>query len=129
MLKGVEKETPPDGYLVVDAGNLLFKTTTRAKNVEPALNNARGIALALDASHTSAVAVGEVDLAYGLEPLVELDRMVSYPFLSANLVDTKTGERPFAPSLRLTVANQDLLIVGVTRHQGVQVNYYEHSGT
>lgn len=84
--------------LLVDAGNLLHETT----RVDEALRKReidRG-EMFVDVFNLmgwEAQGIGEKDLIGGIPRLQALAKRAKYPFLSANLVDAKTGALLFAP--------------------------------
>jgi hypothetical protein len=84
------------GALVVDAGDLFFRTWSIAPRYEAqARVTAELHADALRRMRAAAVAVGERDLALGVPYLRSMSARSGVPFLSANLVFTKSGTAAF----------------------------------
>lgn len=82
----------------MDTGNLLFRkppqTETKQKD---ALLRVDLLIQAYNDMGYDGVNVGEKDLLLGLKFLGDVSRKASFPFLSANLVDKKTGKEIFKP--------------------------------
>ncbi|MCK6544712.1 hypothetical protein L6R52_02510 [Myxococcota bacterium] len=86
----------PGRTLVVDGGDLFFKTPMLSpRDVPQAKEGARFLAESLRLMDTPAMAVGERDLALGLDTLRALSRASGTTMLAANLVFAKTGTAAF----------------------------------
>ncbi|MCF6289448.1 MAG: hypothetical protein L3J03_00365 [Desulfobacterales bacterium] len=105
------RENPGPPALTLDSGNLLFKPghLTGAR-LDQAKIAAAGIARAYDLMRFDAVAVGNSDLAGGLDFLLDLNRRAAFPWLSANLVRRGDSSPLFTP---YTVITRDDLTIGV----------------
>ncbi len=97
--------------LVLDSGNLLFKPwPLTGARLDQARIAASGIVQAYNLMHFDAVAVGSIDLAGGLDFLLDLDQQAAFPWLSANLVRRSDASPLFRP---YTIINRGGLTVGV----------------
>jgi len=101
--------------LALDGGNLLFKQ----KNLSPGLVQqaeitAAGIVDAYNVMNYDAVAVGENDLAAGLDFLQKQAAQAKFQWLSANLVSKSTGKPLFSSSLIRRVGDISVGIIGLT---------------
>ena len=111
----VSEHRRESGALVLDAGNLLFRSLVA---VGPDAGDYRKVnALALVDAYglmaVDAVNVGPRDLVAGLEYLQRLQRRASFPFLSSNLVDPDTGDSIFTPQLVLDRDGASVAVLGV----------------
>ena len=84
--------------LLLDTGNLLFRkppqTETKRRD---ALLRADLLIQSYNEIEYDVVNVGERDLMMGLKCLSEVSQKAKFPFVSANLVDKKTGKAIFKP--------------------------------
>ncbi len=111
----VSEHRRESGALVLDAGNLLFRSLVP---VGPDAGDYRKVnALVLVDAYglmaVDAVNVGPRDLAAGLDYLQRLQRRASFPFLSTNLVDPDTGAPVFTPELVMNRDGSTVAILGV----------------
>jgi 2',3'-cyclic-nucleotide 2'-phosphodiesterase (5'-nucleotidase family) len=84
--------------LVVDGGDLFFKTPMLSpRDTAQAREGARFLAESLRLMDTPVMAVGERDLALGLDTLRALSKVSGTTMLAANLVFAKTGTAAFEP--------------------------------
>lgn len=87
-----------DAMLLADAGNLLHETTTLPEEKrQQELDRGEMLVDAHNLLGWDAQGIGGKDLVGGLPRLQALAKRAKYPFLSANLVDAKTGEPLFTP--------------------------------
>jgi len=101
--------------LVIDGGALLF----RSEQTDPDQAGQAGIiATALVDSYNlmayDAVGVSSRDLAGGVEFLLALQDRAKFAWLSANLLDQKTGRPIFKPYLEIPAGNLRVAVVGLT---------------
>ncbi len=101
--------------LVLDGGALLFRSG------QPDLNQAgqtKIFATALVDSYNlmayDAVGISSRDLAGGIELLLELQARAKFSWLSANLLDKKTGQPLFKPYLEVQAGIHRVAVVGLT---------------
>jgi hypothetical protein len=88
------KAFPDEGRIFVDAGNLLFKSTSASEYFVPQwFEQARGVIEAYNLLGATAVAPGSTDFALGLAEFKHLAKEARFPFLSANLYERSTGKR------------------------------------
>ena len=86
--------------LALDAGGLLFKTTSLDQRQAPQDKAAaRGIAETYQAMAIDAVGITAYELAAGLDFFRDLTRETPLPWLSADLVDSATGKPLFISSI------------------------------
>jgi 2',3'-cyclic-nucleotide 2'-phosphodiesterase (5'-nucleotidase family) len=118
-------EHSEQSILIVDSGDLLFKKPQITEDLkEDAVARADLILEASARMGCDALNIGPYDLAMGTDFLLERQKRVPFPFLSANLVDAETGKPVFKPycistknGIRIGIlgliteqANQDLLV-------------------
>ncbi|MFY0577114.1 hypothetical protein ACN28S_24855 [Cystobacter fuscus] len=101
-------------WVLLDAGNALFRDPRRQDNPR-LLQKAELVLEQMEAQGTRAMAVGERDLAQGLDWLRKATggRGKKMKLLSANLVD-KAGKAPFPASLVVEAGGVKLGVVGVS---------------
>ena len=102
---------------LVDGGDWLFSLGRLHPNPLLQQQMLQKALLLIDAYNlfgTQAAAVGEHDLALGLDRLVEFQQRMKFPLLCANLKDA-TGQSPFAASTIVTSQGRKVLIVGAMR--------------
>ncbi|MDE0959122.1 MAG: hypothetical protein OSB12_10880, partial [Planctomycetota bacterium] len=90
--------------LLVDGGDWLFSLGRLHPNPLLQQQMLQKALLLIDAYNlfgTQAAAVGEHDLALGLDHLVQFQQRMKFPLLCANLKDA-TGQSPFAASTIVT---------------------------
>ena len=62
-----------------------------------------------------AMAVGSFDIAAGLDSLKKLEERADFVFLSANLLDTKTGKPVFKPHIIVKKGGSRIGVIGLTQ--------------
>lgn len=107
--------TTSANILKIDAGTLFFdeKISSLPERLAQALINASAMVEAYNHMGFDAVAIGRRDLEAGIDPLLKLADKANFPFLSANLVDTK-GSLFFKPFSHLERAGIRIAIIGLT---------------
>ncbi|MDP7115406.1 MAG: hypothetical protein QGH45_25755 [Myxococcota bacterium] len=110
-----QRRQPGSPALVVDAGNLLFRTPKGLGDDAEAWRRTGAILLtdAYSLLGVDAVNVGPNDLATGLEYLQRLARRASFPLLSTNLVDPVTDRPVFTSVLHLNRAGERAAVIGL----------------
>ena len=119
-------------YLLLDAGNLLFKKRIVNKSSNKELITARAIIDICSAMKYDAIAVGPFDLGAGLDLLTEPDSLSS-PWISANIYNLD-GTRPFRPYLSINRGGLKIAVIGLTDkiHKevgGIYVNSWQQELT
>ena len=102
---------------LVDGGDWLFSLGRLHPNPLLQQQMLQKALLLIDAYNlfgTRAAALGEHDLALGLDRLVEFQKRMKFPLLCANFKDA-SGESPFAASTIVTSQGRKVLIVGAMR--------------
>lgn len=83
-------------FLCLDAGNLFFrKKPLQEIEAREFLLKADYILAAYNRMACDAVNIGESDFALGLNPLLDLKKKATFPFISSNITDKITGEPMF----------------------------------
>ena len=104
--------------LLLDTGNLLFRkppqTETKRRD---ALLRVDLLIQSYNEMGYDVVNVGEKDLMIGLKFLSEMSRKAKFPFISANLVDKKTGKGVFKPYVIKEIAGLRIGILGLLDDQ------------
>ena len=89
-----------EGYnpIIVDAGNLFFKSNKPVIGVNDEINkiNANVLLESFNILGCDALSIGENDLSNGLDYILQLKNKAKFPFISANLVD-KSNNLIFNP--------------------------------
>ena len=99
---------------MLDAGNLLFKVPKVLKRMESeATLKADLILKAFGTIGCDALNIGRYDLAMGEEFLLEKQKTVNFPFISANLIDKRTGRLIFQPYVIKEVGKLRIGILGL----------------
>ena len=102
------------GFLSLDAGNLFYR--------KPPLNEIEKNAFFLKAEHIlkaynkmgcDALNIGEADFILGLNNLIALKEMASFPFISSNILDKTTGKPIFKPFVLREIAGLKVGIFGL----------------
>ena len=111
--------------IIVDAGNLLFKSNKSTIGVNNDINkiNAEVIVNAFNIIGCDAFSVGENDLSHGLDYLFELKDNASFPFISANIVN-KNNQLIFEPYV-IVERDINIAFIGLASsfsHSEVNVN-------
>ena len=103
--------------LLLDGGNTLFGPDDRkAKDFQrqQLLEKAKVIVESYNRMGYSAQLVGHHDLNLGLADLRQLEAMADFPFLSANLIDAKSGEQIFPATVEVEIGGVKIGILGIT---------------
>lgn len=98
--------------LLVDSGNVLFGSTRQEIGLSAPTITAAGIAEIYAYMHYNAVAVGPLDLAGGIDFLMETQRL-GMPWISANLYDL-SDHRLFNPYVTVKIGDISIGILGIT---------------
>jgi len=103
------------GALVLDAGNLLFRSLVAIGPDALAYRKIDAMALVDGYSlmAVDAVNVGPHDLVAGLDYLQRLQRRAPFPFLSTNLVDPEGGQPVFTPEIVVQRDDTTVTVLGV----------------
>ncbi len=103
-------------FLLVDGGNALLGTVSW-KGDDPrtlqGLEKAKVIIAGHNRMQYHAMAVGVCEIGMGLRNIKELEKLMEFPLLCANLVDAKTSAPVFKPSAVVTVGKVKIGIFGV----------------
>jgi 2',3'-cyclic-nucleotide 2'-phosphodiesterase (5'-nucleotidase family) len=97
-----EQKENEKNILLLDAGDLLFKKFTGfvPENEVPALTQkAQLIIDSFNLMGTDAIGIGDDDLTFGKEFLLEVSKKASFPFLSSNVIDERSEKPLFHPYL------------------------------
>ena len=118
--------------LVVDAGDLFFRRWSIPPRYEAQARRTAALhADALKAWGAVAVAVGERDLAVGIEPLRQLAARGGVELLSANLRMAKSGQPPFPTFTVVSAGEVKVGLVGaspVFTENDPAIQVYEQAG-
>ena len=103
--------------LVVESGNLLFKTDVVPPNeLAAARVGAEAMVQALQRMGVTFAGIGSRDLAGSIPFLQGLHRPPAFAWLSLNLVDPASGQPLFTPLLRRQAGAVRLVVLAVTDH-------------
>ena len=104
-----------DSSLLVDAGALLFDKVSlpKGRTGKQAQIRAQAVVESYSVMGYEAVAISKYDLAAGVDFLKEIDQQSSFPWLSANLVDSKNNP-VFTPYIVKEKAGLRIAIIGLT---------------
>lgn len=84
---------PKETRLFLDAGNLLFKSTTATEFLAPQwFEQAIGVVEAYNVLGADAATPGATDFALGLDKFLELKSKAKFTYISSNLVEKKNGK-------------------------------------
>ena len=112
---------PGKSALVVNGGNLLFKTDALEPNsLETSKIAADGIMQATRMMGGTMAGVGVRDLAAGIEFLRQYQTPPAFTWLSLNIVDPATRKPLFAPVLRREVGGLKIAVLALTDHRSLQ---------
>lgn len=112
---------PGKSTLVVNGGNLLFKTDAlEPKTLAATKTAADGIMQATRTMGGTMAGVGTRDLAAGIEFLRHYHTPPAFTWLSLNIVDPATGKPLFAPVLRQEVGGLKVAVLALTDHRALQ---------
>lgn len=118
----------PDAVFNVDAGDLLFKSTSLEHHPEEMQSKARehaeAVVAGLGAHAPDVVNIGELDLVFGLDTYRDYVAKASFPVISANLY-TKNGERPFEGHHVVSRGGKKVAFVGLLKPKSRVHHYYE----
>ena len=115
LLHALAREGKPT--LVVESGNLLFKTDVVPPTELPAARiGAAGVVTAVSRMGATFAGIGSRDLAGGIDFLRQLHRPPAFHWLSLNLVDAASGQPLFSPLLRHQAGGIRLVVLAVTDH-------------
>ncbi len=107
--------------LLLDGGDVFFRTATRKRpsrsEISKSWRKARTLLSAYNLLGYQAIAIGPTDLQLGLSRLQTLEKLARFPFLCANLVDSKTKEPYFKPYEIIEVAGVRLGVYSVVQQQ------------
>ncbi|MDT8335751.1 MAG: UshA-like (seleno)protein, partial [Desulfurivibrionaceae bacterium] len=105
--------------LIVDGGSLLFKNARLAEGrAEQDKITAATIVKAYNLTGYDAVGVGGRDLAAGLDFLLEIRDESRFDWLSANIIDPKTGTPLFKPFITRQLGELEAAVIGLTGPTG-----------
>lgn len=106
----------PSDKLLVDAGALLFSKNTLSKGLETEQSKITAEAIVNGYSRMGyeAVGIARQDLAGGISFFQKVAANSTFPWLSANLVDSATHKPLFAPFLIVEKSGLDIGIIGIT---------------
>ncbi len=108
------KAYPDQSRVFVDAGNLLFKSTTTTEFLAPQwYEQALGVIEAYNLLGADAVTVGASDFALGVAKLQELSKHARFPFLSANIYWKGTAKLLLRDSIIIERYGKKIGIFGV----------------
>ncbi len=103
-----------EASLVLDAGDLLYQTTSLPEGQREAANVAADALVAeLARTKVASLVPGERDLAAGMPAYVKRVTEAKLPMLAANLLDKTTGKRPFPGRRVVTVGGVKVGLAGV----------------
>lgn len=121
----------PAGALRLDTGNQFFSSVNiKAEQQAAARSKAALIAGQLKSAGLEAAAVGERDLALGVDALKQLGEQSGLPLLAANLVD-RAGRPVFRPGVILDRPGLRIGVVGIAPPLGERARarvVYERAG-
>jgi 2',3'-cyclic-nucleotide 2'-phosphodiesterase (5'-nucleotidase family) len=118
VILALKKEGRP--LLILDAGNLFFKEKPgTAIEQKEFLLKSDYILDAYRQIGCDALNVGETDLFLGLAHLQQLKKKAQFPFLSANLVDKKSGKLLFEQFIIKNIAGIKVGIIGLYSNAGI----------
>ena len=112
---------PGKSALVVNGGNLLFKTDALDPNaLETSKIAADGIMQATRMMGGTMAGVGVRDLAAGIEFLLQYQTPPAFTWLSLNIVDPSTHKPLFTPVLLREVGGLRIAVLALTDHRALQ---------
>lgn len=120
LIKGLIAE-PGKPALIVNGGNLLFKTDTLEPNTRDAAKIAAdGIMQATRTMGGTMAGVGTRDLAAGIAFLQQYQKPPAFTWLSLNLIDPVTRKPLFTPVLLREVGGLKIAVLAITNHAALQ---------
>ena len=111
------KQLREDGkkLVILDAGDLLFNNAILTDvNEQPDKLRAQAILKGYEQIGCHAVNVGGFELAAGTAYLKQIVDSTEIPFISANIIDSKSGERLFPPHHIITEGGVTIGVIGLT---------------
>ena len=118
------KQLKEDGkkLVILDAGDLLFSAAILVGGNEQADKlRANAILKGYERIGCHAVNVGGFDLAAGTAFLQQIVDSTEIPFISANIIDNKSGELLFPPHHIITEGGLTMGVIGLTKFIPAQV--------
>lgn len=100
--------------MILDAGNIFAQQQLVDQAMKTIDRKAELLVKTMDRMGYDAAALGEMDLYLGLERLRALDKLASFRFLSANLVD-RDGNTLFEPYFLLNAGDLKIIVLGLTQ--------------
>jgi 2',3'-cyclic-nucleotide 2'-phosphodiesterase (5'-nucleotidase family) len=85
------------GVILVDTGDLFYSRPPAQTPNAPKMGDLKAdlYMKAYNLMGYDAFTPGELDFSFGLSPIVKMSKQANFPFLAANLVDTKSGKPVF----------------------------------
>ncbi len=120
MASFINEARKNDNVLVLDAGDTLHGTVF-ANAVQ-----GESIVEVMNAIGYDAMAPGNHDFNYGYAHLKELEALMDFPLLSANVL-LKNGDHAFTPSAILEVAGKKIGIIGAENPQMLSAIHPDHT--
>ena len=120
------KQLREDGkkLVILDAGDLLFNNAVLTDvNEQPDKLRAQAILKGYEQIGCHAVNVGGFELAAGTAYLKQIVDSTEIPFISANIIDSKSGERLFPPHHIITEGGVTIGVIGLTNLIPTPVSY------
>lgn len=116
LIKGLVSD-PQQPSLIVNSGNLLFKTDTLAPNeLESTKIAADTIVQATRRMGDAIAGIGTSDLAAGISFLRQYQHPPDFTWLSLNIVDPATQKPLFTPVLLRQVGGLKIAVLAITNH-------------
>lgn len=97
-----------ENVLFVDAGDIFHGQTFAT------LSTGATVARAMNAAGYNLMVPGNHDFDYGYERLLELEKMLNFPVISANVVYEDTGERVFRPYIIKNMSGVRVAVFGLS---------------
>lgn len=112
-IEKLKKDKTP--FLHLDAGDAFHKANTLTETERPGVRSAAKVYLAsFKRMGLQAYTIGDRDLSLGISELKSLARKASFPFLSSNLTDKKSGAQIFKGHVLLTKGGYKVAVIGAT---------------
>jgi len=117
QLEKIRRETA-EPVLAIDAGAVLFNQDNFSPILlEQGKATAAAIVKGYNLMHYDAAGIAPQDLVAGLGFLKKMAKQSDFPWLSANLVDEKTGKPLFTASITKKVGSITVGIIGITNSE------------
>lgn len=127
--KGGRDLDRPDAQVIVDAGDLLFRTPmmqpSQGIQRDLSLVEAEAVIASFNEIGCDAFAIGEYELTFGVEALLKLKKQAKFPWISANLRRKGAKDLLFPPFAVREVEGLKVLFVGITTDKPSQVDFYK----